>query len=50
MSGDLDFGVLFVPSIRDNSGNVRSDRPFDGALFAVHGLGVTSLPEPHFAG
>ena len=26
------------------------DRPVDGALFAVYGLGVTGLPEPRFAG
>ena len=49
MFGGPDLDVLFVPSIRD-SGNVRGDRPIDGALFAVHGLGVTGLPEPRFAG
>ncbi len=49
MFGGPDLDVLFVPSIRD-SGNVRGDRPIDGALFAVHGLGVAGLPEPRFAG
>ena len=49
MFGGPDLDILFVPSIRD-SGNVRGDRPIDGALFAVHELGVTGLPEPRFAG
>ena len=49
MFGGPYLDILFVPSIRD-SGNVRGDRPIDDALFAVHGLGVTGLPEPRFAG
>ena len=49
MFGGPDLDIAFVPSIRD-SGNVRGDRPIDGALFAVHDLGVTGLPEPRFAG
>ena len=49
MFGGPDLDIAFVPSIRD-SGNVRGDRPIDGALFAVHGLGVTGLSEPRFAG
>ena len=49
MFGGPDLDILFVPSIRD-SGNLRGDRPIDGALFAVHGLGVTGLPEPRFVG
>ena len=49
MFGGPDLDILFVPSIRD-SGNLRGERPIDGALFAVHGLGVTGLPEPRFAG
>ena len=49
MFGGPDLDIAFVPSIRD-SGNVRGDRPIDGALFAIHDLGVTGLPEPRFAG
>ena len=49
MFGGPDLDILFVPSIRD-SGNLRGERPIDGALFAIHGLGVTGLPEPRFAG
>ena len=49
MFGGPGLDILFVPSIRD-SGNLRGDRPIDGALFAVHGLGVTGIPEPRFAG
>ena len=49
MFGGPDLDILFVPSIRD-SGNVRGDRPIDGALFAVHDPGVAGLPEPRFAG
>ena len=49
MFGGPDLDILFVPSIRD-SGNVRGDRPVDGALFAIYGLGVTGIPEPRFAG
>lgn len=49
MFGGPDLDIVFVPSIRD-SGNVRGDKEIDGALFAVHGLGVTGLPEPRFAG
>jgi len=49
MFGGPDLDILFVPSIRD-SGNVRGDREIDGALFAVHDLGITGIPEPRFAG
>ena len=49
MFGGPELDILFVLSIRD-SGNVRGDRPIDGALFAIHGLGVTGLPEPRFVG
>ena len=49
MFGGPDLDIVFVPSIRD-SGNVRGDKEIDGALFAVHGLGVTGIPEPRFAG
>ena len=49
MFGGPDLDVVFVPSIKD-SGNVRGDRAIDGALFAIHDLGVTGLPEPRFAG
>ncbi len=49
MFGGPDLDILFVPSIRD-SGNVRGGKEIDGALFAVHGLGVTGIPEPRFAG
>ena len=49
MFGGPDLDIVFVPSIRD-SGNVRGDKEIDGALFAIHGLGITGLPEPRFAG
>ncbi len=49
MFGGPDLDIVFVPSIRD-SGNVRGDKEIDGALFAIHGLGIAGLPEPRFAG
>ena len=49
MFGGPDLDIVFVPSIRD-SGNVRGDKEIDGALFAIHGLGIAGVPEPRFAG
>ena len=46
---DPDLDILFVLSRRD-SGNVQGDQLIDGALFAVHGLSITGLPETRFAG
>lgn len=49
--GGPNLDVLFVTSAASMvSGAERAGVPHAGALFAVHGLGVRGLPEPHFAG
>jgi sugar lactone lactonase YvrE len=48
MFGGPDLDVLYVTSM--GMAGFPEDRPQDGNLFAVHGLGVRGLPEPRFAG
>lgn len=47
--GGPDLATLYVTSIKDSgSGRAVSRHPAGGHLFAIEGLGVTGLPEPHF--
>ena len=47
--GGADLSTLYVTSIKDSgSGRAISRHPDGGFLFAIHGLGVTGLPEPRF--
>lgn len=50
--GGPDLGVLFVTSMGTEQfpGNPHKSGPLDGLVLAVHGLGVTGLPERRFAG
>ena len=49
MFGGPDLDVLFVTSIWEWR-QVKTENPADGCLYAIHGLEVTGLPEPRFAG
>ena len=42
--------VLYVTSIGYEIANERDPSPESGGLFAIHGLGVTGLPEPRYKG
>ena len=46
--GGPDLDVLYVTSM--GMSGFPEDRPHDGGLFAVYGLGVTGIAEPRFAG
>ncbi len=50
--GGPDLDVLFVTSMAAEQfpGNPHKSGPLDGSVLAVHGLGVTGLPELPFAG
>lgn len=48
MFGGRDLDVIYVTSNRLPSETPES--PHDGALFAIHGLGIRGLPERRFAG
>jgi sugar lactone lactonase YvrE len=50
--GGPDLDVLFVTSMATEQfpGNPNKSGPLDGSVLAVHGLGVTGLPELRFAG
>ena len=48
MFGGPELDILFVTSMSMNG--FPEDRPCDGALFAVHGLGIRGVPEPRFGG
>lgn len=42
--------VLYVTSMRSGGPGAEAHSPQAGGLFTVHGLGVTGLPEPRYAG
>jgi L-arabinonolactonase len=48
MFGGPELDILYVTSMAMNG--FPEDRPCDGSLFAVHGLGVRGLPEHRFGG
>jgi sugar lactone lactonase YvrE len=50
--GGPNLDVLFVTSmaVEQFPGNPHKSGPLDGSVLAVHGLGVTGLPERRFAG
>jgi len=48
MFGGPELDILFVTSMSMNG--FPEDRPCDGSLFAVHGLGIRGVPEPRFGG
>lgn len=48
--GGPDLDVLYVTSIGYEMGGMRDPSPASGGLFAIHGLGVTGLPEPRYKG
>lgn len=48
MFGGPDLDILFVTSM--SMSGFPEDRPCDGSLFAVHGLGIRGVPEPRFGG
>lgn len=48
MFGGPDLDVLYVTSMALSG--MPEDRPHDGGLFAITGLGVRGLPEPRFGG
>lgn len=48
MFGGPELDVLYVTSMAMSG--FPEDRPNDGGVFAIHGLGVRGLPEPRFAG
>ncbi len=50
MFGGAGPDVLYVTSASEDISDQADDSPGAGALFAVHGLGVTTLPEPRFRG
>ncbi len=51
MFGGDDLDILYVTSGHIFlSAEEKAAQPLAGSLFAVHGLGVRSIPEPFFAG
>jgi len=48
MFGGPELDILYVTSMAMNG--FPEDRPCDGSLFAVHGLGIHGVPEPRFGG
>jgi sugar lactone lactonase YvrE len=46
--GGPELDILYVTSMAMNG--FPEDRPCDGNLFAVHGLGIRGVPEPRFGG
>lgn len=49
--GGAGLDILFVTSMAHGlQPDAVADHPLRGALFAVHGLGVTGMVEPRFAG
>lgn len=50
MFGGENLDILFVTSMAKSVGGVPPTERDAGALFAIHGLGATGLPEPRFGG
>jgi sugar lactone lactonase YvrE len=48
MFGGPELDILYVTTMAMSG--FPEDRPHDGGLFAIHGLGVRGLPEPRFGG